>query len=146
GGDLCAEDARELQSQMAQAPDADDTDAGGRGDAVGAQRRVDGDAGAEQRRGVFAVECLGNGNDETCRYPYRVGEAAVAVHAGRLRLGAQILFSRATPLAIAATSRLPAHADSLTRLQVADRRANRFHGAHYFVAGNERKFADLPIV
>jgi hypothetical protein len=49
-------------------------------------------------------------------------------------------------LAIAATPRLPAHAYSLARLQVADRGANRFHGAHYFVAGNERKFADLPIV
>ena len=94
GGDFRAEDARELDGDVAEAADADDADAGGRIDAVVAQRIVDGDAAAEQRRGLFAGQRIGNGHDEAGVGANAVGIAAVAMNAGGFHRGAEILQCR----------------------------------------------------
>jgi hypothetical protein len=59
---------------------------------------------------------------------------------------AQILFARPAPSARAATSRLPAYTDTLTRLEVLHCGTDGLYGPYDFVARNERKFADLPVV
>ena len=119
GGDLSAEDAGELDGQVAQAADADDADARGGVDAVGAERVIDGDAAAEQGRGVFAVERVGNGNHEAGVGADAVGIAAVAMDAGAFRCRAEILHAARAPLADAAGVGLPAEADALAHLEAA---------------------------
>ena len=102
---------------MAEAADADDADAGRGVDPVDAQRVVDGDAGAEQRRGLFAVQGVGDGNDEAGVGADAVGIAAVAMHAGALGRGAEVLLPAHAPLAVAAGVGLPAEADALADLE-----------------------------
>ena len=55
---------------------------------MGAQRVIDRDAAAQQRRGVFAVQGLGNRNHEAGIGAHAVRVAAVAVNAGPFRRGA----------------------------------------------------------
>ena len=62
GGELHgvrAEAVRELQRHVAESAEADDADLLARADVPVAQRRVGGDAGAEQRRGAGGVEPSG---------------------------------------------------------------------------------------
>ena len=61
GGDFGAEGAGELDGEMAEAADADDSDARGGASAVVAERRVDGDAAAEQRGGGYVSRASGTG-------------------------------------------------------------------------------------
>src|SRR5882757_1846163 len=119
---------------MAQAADADNAHAGGGRYAEGAQRRIDGDAGAEKRCRGLAIESLGYRDDETRGNANGIGQAAVALHAGCLRVGAQVLFPAATPFAVAATAGLPADTDALARPKVLHLRADRLHCAHNLVA------------
>src|ERR1700748_2974388 len=146
GGDLRTEYARELQSQMSQSTDADDGDARGGRHAVGAQWRIHCDTRAEQRRCILAFKRLRNGDDKARRNTDAIREAAIAVHAGWLGIRTKVLLAGATPFASAATIGLPADTDTLPRLQVPDRCADRHHGADDLVAWNERNPADLPVV
>ena len=120
GGDLCAEDARELDGHVAEAADADDADARRGIDAVSAHGIVDGDAAAEQRRGLFAGQGVGNGNDKAGVGADAVGVAAVAMNAGAFSVGAEIFQAAHAPLALAAGVGLPAEADALADLERAD--------------------------
>jgi hypothetical protein len=61
---------------------------------MGAQRVVDRDAAAEQRRGVFAFQRFGNGNHKAGIGADAVGIAAVAVHAGAFRGGQRFSMPR----------------------------------------------------
>ena len=146
GGDLRAEDAGELDGQMAQAADAHDAHARGGIDAMGAQRVIDGDAAAEQRSRLLALQRVGNGNDKAGVGAHAVGIAAVAVNAGSLGGRAEILHAAGTPLADAAGVRLPAQADALADFEQLDLRADGRHLADDLVAGNEGILADAPVI
>lgn len=63
-GHVGAERLGELDGEMAQSSDADDTHILSRCHAIAHQRRVDGRAGAEQGADFFALERVGNGEDE----------------------------------------------------------------------------------
>jgi hypothetical protein len=131
---------------VAQAADADDADArGGAGEPV-AQRAVDGDAAAEQRADAFAFKGVGNGDGEAGVDADLVGIAAVAADAGGLGLGAEVLFAEAAPLADAAGVGLPADADALADLAVADGGADGGDLADDLMAGDEGVLAEAPVV
>ena len=149
GGEGCnfsAKDAGELDSEMAQTADANHAHAGGRIDPVDAQRVVDGAAGAEQRRGMFAVEGVGDGNDETIVGADAVGVTAIAVHAGGFRFRAEVLLALQAPLAVAAGIGLPAEANALANLESFHLGADRRNCAYDLVTGDERVLAVAPIV
>ena len=146
GGDVGAEDAGELDGKVAEAADADDADAGGGIDAVGAHGVVDGDAAAEQGRGLFARQSVGDGNDKAGVGADAISIAAVAMNAGAFRSGAEIFLAAHTPLALAAGVGLPAEADALAHLERADLAADSGDGADDFVTGDEGILADAPVV
>jgi hypothetical protein len=113
---------------------------------VVAERSVDGDATAEERSGGDGIECVGDGDGEAAVDANGGGEAAVAADAGGLRLGAEVLFAGAAPLADAAGVCLPADADALAYDGSVDVRADRGDGADDLVARDERVAADAPVV
>src|SRR5580692_9602929 len=102
---------------MAQTTDANDAHAGGRIDSIDAQRVVDRAAGAEQRRGMFAVEGVGDGNHKTLVGADAVGVTAIAAHAGGFRFRAEALLALQAPFAVAAGIGLPAEAHALANLE-----------------------------
>ena len=146
GGNLGTEGAGELDGEVAETADADDADAGGRVDAIDAQGVVDGDAAAEQRRGLFAGQGVGDGNDEAGVGADAIGIAAVAMHAGAFRRGAEVLLAAHAPLALAAGVGLPAEANALADFKRADFAAESGNGTDDLVTGDEGILADAPIV
>ena len=146
GSYVRAEDAGELDGHVAEAADADDADARGGVDAVGAEGVVDSDAAAEQRGDEFALERIGDGNDEAGIGADAFGVAAVAVDAGAFGGGAEVLHAAGAPLAQSAGVGLPAEADALAQLAGADLGANGGDSADDLVAGNEGILADAPVV
>ena len=114
---LRAEGPRKLDGQVSQSADAHDAHPRRRVDAMGAQRVIDRDAAAQQRRGVFTVQGLGNGNHKARIGAHAVRVAAVAVHAGPLGQGTKVLHATGAPLAHAAGVRLPAQAHALAHLE-----------------------------
>src|SRR5664280_240012 len=91
GCDLRAEGPGELQAEVAKSADAYDADTRGGAHAEVAQGRVDGDAGAEQRSDVLALERIGNRDGKARVDADGVGVAAVAADAGGLRGGTEVL-------------------------------------------------------
>ncbi len=146
GGDVGAEDAGELDGEVAEAADADDADAGGGVDAVDAHGVVDGDAAAEQGRSLFAGQGVGDGNDEAGVGADAISVAAVAMDASAFRRGAEVLLAAHAPLALAAGVGLPAEADALAELERADFAAESRNCADDLVTGDEGILADAPIV
>ena len=67
----------ELDRHVAEPAQADDADAAARADVPGAQRRIGGDAGAEQRRGAGEVQPVGHPQDEFLAHHEVPGVAAV---------------------------------------------------------------------
>ena len=114
GGELHgvrAEGMRELESHVAEAAEADDADFLAGADLPMAQRRVGGDAGAEQRRNGGEVEVGGNGMGEALVDDVVVGVAAHgdgavdAILGGvgeRGALGAEMFFAAIAGSAVAA--------------------------------------------
>ena len=146
GGHVRTEDAGELDGKVAEAADADDADAGGRIDAEGAHGVVDRDAAAEQRRGLFAGQGVGDGNDKAGVGANAVSVAAVAMDACAFRSGTEILLAAHTPLALAARVGLPAEADALANFKRTNLAAESRDGANDFVTGDEGVLADAPVV
>ena len=107
---------------------------------------VDRDTAAEQGRGLFAGKGIGNAHDEAGVGANAVGVSAVAMNAGGLHRGAQILKAAAAPFALAAGVRLPAKADALAHLERAHLRPDGGDDADDFVSRDERILADSPVV
>ena len=146
GGDLRAEGPDELQAEMPQPADADDSHARGGTHAEVVQGRIDGDAGAEQGGDVFAIERVGHGDGKARVDADGVGVASIAADAGWLRGGAEVLVALTAPLADAATVCLPADTDALSDGEVADQGADRRDRSHDLVAGDEGELAEAPVV
>ncbi len=88
GCNFSTKDACELNREMAEAPDADNANAGRGIDAVLAHRAVNGDAAAEQWCGRLAGQRVRNGNDEAGVCTDEVGVSAVTMNAGAFGGGA----------------------------------------------------------
>ena len=73
----------ELHAHVAEAAEADDADLLALADFPVAQRRIGGDAGAQQRRSSGEVEVLRNPQDERLVHDDRLGVAAVR-HAAQM--------------------------------------------------------------
>ncbi len=95
-----------------------------------ANRSVDGDATAKQRRGPLALQAVGNRNHEPRVDPHPVGVPAIAVYAGALAVGTQIFLALQAPLTVPAGVGLPAHTHPVAGIQSQ-------HGA-----SGDRDFAD----
>ena len=121
-GDLRAKDPSKLDGQVTQTADAHNAYARRRVDAMGAQRVINGNATAEQRSRLFALQRIGNGNDEAGIGAHAVSIAAVAMNAGSLSGGAEILHAACAPLADAAGVRLPAQTHALAHVSDRPRR------------------------
>lgn len=146
GDDFRTEGAGELDGEVSEAADADDADAGGGAGSAVAERGVDGDAGAEERGGVDAVEGIWDGDGEAAVDADGRGESTVAADAGGLGLGAEVFFAGAAPLADAAGVCLPADADALTDDGTMHGGAEGGDGADDLVAGDEGEAGDAPVV
>ena len=131
---------------MAKTADADHADPGRGIDSVQAQGIVNGDAGAEQRRGGFAFKSVGDGNDEAGVGAHAIGVAPVAVHAGGLRIGAEVLLPAHAPLAVAAGVGLPTEADPLIQPEEFDFGTQGGNLADDLMTWDEGVLADAPIV
>jgi len=110
------------------------------------QRSVNRDPCAEQRSDVLALQLLRHRNGKSGVDPDGVRIAAVAAHAGGLRLRTQVLVALAAVLADAAAIGLPTHADALADLAIPYRSANCGHRAHDLVAGDKGVLAHAPVV
>ena len=111
-----------------------------------AQRCVDGNASAEQRSGVFALQSSGNRSDKARVDADGIGEASIAVKAGALELRAEILETFAAPFAVPAGVRLPPDADTVPDRKAQAVAAGLRNRSYNLVAGDERLLADAPIV
>ena len=110
---LRAKNAGKLNGDVAQSTNAHHTHARRGVDAVIAQRVIDRNAAAKQRSRRFARKRIGDRQHKAHIGAHAVGVAAVAMHAGRLGLGAKILHALHAPLATAAGVRLPAESHAL---------------------------------
>ena len=146
GRHLGAEDPRELDGHVAQAADAHNAYPRRGVDAMGAQRIVDRDAAAKQRRGVLAGEGLGDRNHEAGIGADAIRIAAMPMHAGAFRRGAKVFHAAGAPLALAAGVRLPAQSHALAHRERSNPVAHSRHRADNLMAGNERILADAPVV
>ena len=110
------------------------------------QGTVNGDAAAEERRGLLALEGFGDGNDEAGVRPDAVRIAAVAMNTGAFRQGTEIFHALHAPLALAAGVGLPAETDTLADFVGAHFAADRGDSADHLVAGNKGILADAPVI
>ena len=144
---LRAEDARKLDGHVSQSADAHNAHTRRGVDAMGAQRVINRDAAAQQRRGVFALQGIGDRYHEADIGADAVRVAAVAVNAGPFCGGTEVFHAPRTPLALATGVRLPAQTNPLTNLERRPRlRADCHNRAHNLMAGNEWILADAPVV
>ena len=146
GGDFRSKCARELDGHVAKSPDADDAHAGGGIHAMCADRGIDRDAAAKQGSGVLALQFFRDRNGEARIHADGVRISAIAVHAGSLALGAEVLFALKAPFADAAAVRLPADTHALTHRQRLYVTADCGNGTHNLVTGDKRKLADSPVI
>lgn len=114
--------------------------------AMVAQRVIDRNARAKQRRCVLALQSFGNGDHKPGIGADAVRIAAVAVDTGALRRGTKMLHAARAPFAFAAGVRLPAESDALAHCQRTHTVANCRDSTHNLVAGDERILADAPVV
>jgi hypothetical protein len=84
--------------------------------AVPAKGSEHGDAGAQERSGIFAQECVRNGKRETRIDPDAGGVATFASDASRLGTAIEVLFAAQILLALEACSGEPADADALSEV------------------------------
>src|ERR1700760_3899159 len=88
--DLCAEDACELNRNVAESADSNDADARRRVDAVVSQRAVDGDSSAEQGSGLFAGQGIGDTHNEAGVGTHAICVSAIAMDASGFHRSAEI--------------------------------------------------------
>ena len=148
--DLGAHRVGELDRHVAEAAEADDGDLLARAGVPVAQRRVGGDAGAQQRRGGVELQAVGDAQDEVLVDDDVVGVAAVgdrAVAVDRavgLRVARQavLLLAGLAVLALAAGVDHAADADAVARRERRDLRADLGDDAGDLVA-RDRRVGDL---
>ena len=131
---------------MAQTADADHTDTRRRPGAVVAQRAIHRDAAAKEGGDALAVQRFGDGDGEAGVHADGAGVAAMTADAGGLRLGTEMVFACAAPLADAAGVGLPADTDALAGLPVENGLAHRGDGADDLMTWDERVMAHAPVV
>ncbi len=150
-----AEGVGELERHVAQAAEADDADLLAGPDLPVAQRRVGGNAGAEQRRNAGQVEVGGNRVGEALVHDIVIGVAAHgdgavdAVLGGvgeRGALVAEVLFAVVAGRALAAGVDDHADGGNVARLELVDGAAGGADAAHDFVAGHQRIDRLAPLV
>ncbi len=115
-----AEALREHDAQVAQPPDADDADRLARPAAVQLQRAVDGDARAEQRRGLVAGQRVRDAHDKVARdarvrrvASHALGPVGEPRVVGADRLAAVVLEPGAALVAVQTAAGLRADADAI---------------------------------
>ncbi len=131
---------------MTQATDPNDADPGGRVHAVIAERVVNGNTTAEQRRGALAFQICRDRHDEAGIDTNCVGVASVAVDACTLDFCTEVLEALAAPFAVAAGTALPADADPVADSKTDDLASSLGDGAYNLMAGNEWILANAPVV
>ena len=140
---------------MAETAEPDHADPTARADVPGAQRRVGGDAGADQRRGLRQVQPVGDAQHELLAHDKALGVAAIGRLAGdpiaiivglRVALAAELLQALAALIALLAGIDHAADRDRVADLVAGDFVADLGHAADDLVAGNHRVDAPSPIV
>ena len=151
-GDLGAERVGDLDGHVAQAAEADDGDLLAGAGAPLAQRRVGGDAGAQQRRGGGRVDAVGDGEDvvgvdDDVGGVAALGGGAVAVGAGvggDHAVEAVLLVAVAAVGALAAGVDHAADADAVADLVAGDVGADLGDDADDLVAGYDGEGLRVP--
>src|SRR5271156_238316 len=110
------------------------------------QRAVHGNPSAHQRSYIFALQHRRHQNRKTRVHANPVCIAAIASHARRLGLRAEMLVPPPAPLADATTVRLPTPPHALAHPWTAHIGAHPHHRSHNLMAWNKRVLAETPIV
>src|SRR5208337_1402656 len=111
-----------------------------------AQRVIDRNASAKQRRGLLALQTLGDGYHESRIGADAVGIAAMAMNTCAFSRGAKILKPLHAPFADPTGVGLPSQAHTLAYLECLHFIASSRNGPDNFMARNERIMAYTPIV
>ncbi len=140
---------------MPQATEADDPDPAAGPDIPGAQRRIGGDAGAQQRRGLGQLQALGHPQDEFFAHHQVLGIAAVGHLVGNavqavvglgIVLAAHLFFALAALVAHLAGVHHAADGDAVADLVPLDLGADGGDPADDLVARDHGVAAGAPVV
>ncbi|KAF1855195.1 hypothetical protein Lal_00003742 [Lupinus albus] len=154
-GDFGTQADGELDRHVAEAAEADHAHAAAGADVPGAQRRVAGDAGAQQRRRLGQVEAFRHAQDELLAHHQVLGvtaesdfpgDAVTAVVGLGVALAAQLLLALAALVALHAGIHHAAHCHVVADLVARHRRADLDHPADDLVAGHDGVQAEAPVV
>ena len=151
--DLGAHGVGDLDGHVAQPAESDDGDLLAGAGAPVAQRRVGGDAGAEQRCGDVELDALGDPHHEVLGHHHvggvaALGDGAVAVHGAvgaRVALEAVLLLALLAVDALAAGVDHAADADAVADGVLGDGRADLGDDAGDFVARRQRVLLRAPV-
>ena len=146
GGDFAAPGFGKLESEVSQAPDADYGDAMDRQEAKLEHGIKDGDAATEERSGGGAVDAVREGDDAGGLSADGVGEGPMIADDGRLRYRAEIVIPGEAARAGLAVALVPSDADPLADVKMRHLVSHRGDAASPFVAGDQGKSRDTPIV
>jgi hypothetical protein len=143
---LAAPFVQELQGEMAEPADADDTDPVGRSDAALDHGIEDGDAAAKQRTGLGRID---RGRQRHGPFPvaaHPLGKPAVPADHGRLDLRAEVVIAAQALGTAQAAAGKPTQPNPVTDLDALHLRTGLNHGADDLVTRDERVVGEAPIV
>ena len=146
GRDVAASFVEELERQMAQSADPDDTHSVGRLDAEVRDRPEHRDPTAESRPGFQWVHAIGQLDGPVPVAAHPVGEAAVATEDRLLGVRTKVLASGQARVAAHARTSEPAESDAVADLHAFGKLADRLHDPHCFVTGDQWENRISPLV